>query len=79
VRGNPAIAATTVPAGGDRLLRHDTPPRPQLLVLDEPTAGVDPQSRRTFWEALFEIAARETTVFVSTRPAGRACVRLRAF
>jgi ABC-2 type transport system ATP-binding protein len=39
---------------------------PQLLVLDEPTAGVDPQSRRSFWEKLFELAAGGTTVFVST-------------
>jgi ABC-2 type transport system ATP-binding protein len=48
-----ALAAATVHA-------------PQLLVLDEPTAGVDPQSRRTFWERLFEIAGRGTTIFVST-------------
>jgi ABC-2 type transport system ATP-binding protein len=40
--------------------------RPQLLVLDEPTAGVDPQSRRSFWEKLFELAAAGTTIFVST-------------
>ena len=39
---------------------------PPLLVLDEPTAGVDPQSRREFWEELFELAAGGTTVFVST-------------
>jgi ABC-2 type transport system ATP-binding protein len=39
---------------------------PELLVLDEPTAGVDPQSRREFWEELFELASRGTTVFVST-------------
>jgi ABC-2 type transport system ATP-binding protein len=39
---------------------------PELLVLDEPTAGVDPQSRRAFWERIFELAARGTTVFVST-------------
>jgi ABC-2 type transport system ATP-binding protein len=39
---------------------------PELLVLDEPTAGVDPQSRRAFWERLFELAARGTTVFLST-------------
>jgi ABC-2 type transport system ATP-binding protein len=39
---------------------------PELLVLDEPTAGVDPQSRRAFWEELFELAGGGTTVFVST-------------
>ncbi|MCX5737016.1 MAG: ABC transporter ATP-binding protein [Proteobacteria bacterium] len=39
---------------------------PKLLVLDEPTAGVDPQSRRAFWERLFELAATGTTILVST-------------
>jgi len=39
---------------------------PELLVLDEPTAGVDPQSRRVFWERLFALAGEGTTVFVST-------------
>jgi ABC-2 type transport system ATP-binding protein len=39
---------------------------PELLVLDEPTAGVDPQSRRAFWEQLFELAGAGTTIFVST-------------
>ncbi len=39
---------------------------PELLVLDEPTAGVDPQSRRIFWERLFALAGEGTTVFVST-------------
>ncbi len=39
---------------------------PELLMLDEPTSAVDPQSRRDFWESLFALAARGTTVLVST-------------
>jgi len=39
---------------------------PQLLLLDEPTSAVDPQSRRDFWESLFELVARGTTILVST-------------
>jgi len=39
---------------------------PALLVLDEPTAGVDPQSRRSFWERIFGLAAAGTTILVST-------------
>lgn len=39
---------------------------PSLLVLDEPTAGVDPDRRRAFWEKLFEIASEGTTILVST-------------
>ena len=40
--------------------------RPELLVLDEPTAGVDPDRRRKFWEKIFEIARHGATVLVST-------------
>ena len=48
-----ALAAATL---------HD----PELLLLDEPTSAVDPQSRRDFWESLFALIARGTTILVST-------------
>jgi ABC-2 type transport system ATP-binding protein len=39
---------------------------PELLLLDEPTSAVDPQSRRDFWESLFALVDRGTTILVST-------------
>ncbi len=39
---------------------------PELLLLDEPTSAVDPQSRRDFWENLFRLAGGGTTILVST-------------
>ncbi len=39
---------------------------PQLLLLDEPTSAVDPQSRRDFWDRLFELAEQGATILVST-------------
>jgi ABC-2 type transport system ATP-binding protein len=43
-----------------------TLPNPHLLLLDEPTAGVDPKARRDFWNEIHALAAEGLTVLVST-------------
>ena len=40
--------------------------RPSIVFLDEPTSGVDPVTRRQFWELIYEAAARGTSVLVTT-------------
>jgi ABC-2 type transport system ATP-binding protein len=40
--------------------------RPSIVFLDEPTSGVDPITRRQFWELIYEAAARGTSVLVTT-------------
>lgn len=43
-------------------LLHD----PEIVFLDEPTGGVDPVTRRQFWEKIYEVASKGVTVFVTT-------------
>src|SRR3712207_4864377 len=53
--------------------------RPELLILDEPTEGLDPQSRTALWEELERISASGTTMLLTTHymeEADRLCSRL---
>lgn len=40
--------------------------RPQILFLDEPTSGVDPKSRKLFWQIIYRLAAGGTTILITT-------------
>jgi len=56
-------------SGGQRqrmLLGLAIIPRPEMLFLDEPTTGLDPQARRNFWELIEKIKAEKTTILLTT-------------
>lgn len=56
-------------SGGQRqrlLLAIAIIPRPQLVFLDEPTTGLDPQARRNFWELIAKVKAENATVILTT-------------
>ncbi|MBA7550248.1 putative multidrug ABC transporter ATP-binding protein YbhF [subsurface metagenome] len=40
--------------------------KPKIVFLDEPTSGVDPITRRQFWELIYDAASKGITVFVTT-------------
>ena len=40
--------------------------KPQMLFLDEPTGGVDPNSRRNFWDLIYQLSSMGVTIFVTT-------------
>ena len=62
------MAAGSLPGGYKQRLSmaaallHDPP----ILFLDEPTSGIDPLARRTFWRQITGLAARGTTIVVTT-------------
>lgn len=67
-RSEAATLVGSLPLGWKQKLAFSvaTVHRPEVVFLDEPTGGVDPVTRRQFWELIYEAAAGGTTVFITT-------------
>ncbi len=68
LRGEEEIMVAELPLGWKQKLAFSIAimHRPSIVFLDEPTGGVDPLTRRQFWELIYEAAATGITIFVTT-------------
>lgn len=68
LEGKEKILTASLPGGIKQRLALGTAVihRPKIVFLDEPTSGVDPISRRNFWELINELSSRGTTILVTT-------------